>query len=140
VTIHADQASLTIAYWYTGDRARQTIREALGYLAVIEQETGWITFDPQLGRRLDLRGDFNEVVSAYEAGSRCVEELARKRSPSSEGPPAKPELRPWAATSRHQWLPVRAERDTHSGTVTAGPVARSGRRGCRAYLARPDAT
>jgi hypothetical protein len=69
VTIDADHAALTMAYWYTGERARKTIREALGYLAVVERETGWTTFDPQIGRRLDLWGDFNEVVSAYEGGS-----------------------------------------------------------------------
>src|SRR5262249_16324390 len=82
VTIHADHASLTMAYWYTGDRARQTIREALSYLAAIERETGWATFDPQIGRRLDLRSDLSEVLSAYEVGSTRVAQLARERSPS----------------------------------------------------------
>jgi hypothetical protein len=46
VTIHADHASLTVAYWSTGEHARKTIREALGYLSVIERETGWTTFGP----------------------------------------------------------------------------------------------
>jgi hypothetical protein len=95
VTIHADHASLTMPYWYTGERAKETIREALSYLAVIERETGWTTFDPQIGRRLDLRGDLNEVVSAYEVGSRRVEELSRERSPSPESPPAKRKRRFW---------------------------------------------
>ena len=84
VTIHAGRASLTVAYWYTGDRARQTIREALSYLAAIERETGWTTFDPQIGRRLDLRGDFSEVVAAYEVGSKRVEQLAREHSREPE--------------------------------------------------------
>jgi hypothetical protein len=95
VTIDADHASLTMAYWYTGERARETIREALSYLAVIEREAGWATFDPQIGRMLDLRGDLNDVVSAYEVGSRHVEELARERSPSPESPPTKRKHRFW---------------------------------------------
>jgi hypothetical protein len=87
VTIHPDQAALTMAYWYTGEQARETVGEALSYLAVIERETGWTTFDPQIGRRLDLRGDLNDVVSAYEAGSRFVEKLAREHSRAPENPP-----------------------------------------------------
>jgi hypothetical protein len=95
VTIHAGQAALTMAYWHTGDRARETIREALSYLAVIERETGWTTYDPQIGRRLDLRGDLNEVVSAYEVGSRFAEELAREHSPSPQSPPTKRKRQFW---------------------------------------------
>jgi len=89
VTIDADHASLTMAYWYTGERAWETIREALSYLAVIERETGWATFDPQIGRRLDLRADLNDVVSAYEVGSRHVEELSRESPAMPKRPPTK---------------------------------------------------
>jgi hypothetical protein len=78
VTIHADHASLTMPYWYTGDRARHTISEALSYLAVLAREAGWTIFDPQIERVLDLDRDVNDVVSAYEVGSRHVEELSRQ--------------------------------------------------------------
>ena len=95
VTVHADHASLTMPYWYTGERARETVREALSYLALIERETGWTTFDPQLERSVDLSADLDEVVSAYEVGSRHVEELSREDSGSPEGRPAKRKRRFW---------------------------------------------
>ena len=59
ITIQADYASLGVPYWYTGDRARETISEALGYLAVFEREANWISFDPQLERLLAIPGDLD---------------------------------------------------------------------------------
>jgi hypothetical protein len=94
VTIHADHASLTMPYWYTGERARATICEALRYLAVLEREAGWTIFDPQVERVLDLTGDLDQVVSAYEVGSRHVEQISQHHTPSPRG--ARPTNRkPW---------------------------------------------
>jgi len=51
--------------------------------------------DPQIARGVDLRGDLDEVVPTYEAGSRNVEELYHERSASSEGHPTKRKRRFW---------------------------------------------
>jgi hypothetical protein len=95
VTIEADHASLTVPYWYTGDRARATMREALSYLAVLAREAGWTVFDPQIERVLDLTGDLDEIVSAYEVGGRHVAELTHEARGPQPVKPAQRKRRFW---------------------------------------------
>jgi hypothetical protein len=95
VAIEADHASLTVPYWYTGDRARATMREALSYLSVLAREAGWTVFDPQIERVLDLTRDLDEVVSAYEVGSRHVAELTHEPRGPQAVKPAQRKRRFW---------------------------------------------
>lgn len=95
VTIEADHASLTVPYWYTGDRARATMGEALSYLAVLAREAGWTVFDPQIERVLDLTRDLDEIVSAYEVGSRHVAELTHETRGLQAAKPAQRKRRFW---------------------------------------------
>ena len=62
ITLFDDEASVTVPYWYTLERATETFREIWDYLEIMTRETG---YDPQVGRILDLASDFEEVVSAY---------------------------------------------------------------------------
>jgi hypothetical protein len=89
VTIHADHAYLTMPFWHTGDRARATMSEALSYLALMSDEAGWKTFDPQLRRVVSLTSDLDQATAAYEAGGRKVQEMARSAAAPAKEPPSR---------------------------------------------------
>jgi hypothetical protein len=62
VSLFEHELGVTVPYWHTGQAARAVMRLIWSYLAILEQETGWETYDPQLGRSLDWARDL-EVVS-----------------------------------------------------------------------------
>jgi hypothetical protein len=62
VPLFEHELDVTVPYWHTGHAARAVMRLVWSYLAILEQETGWETYDPQLGRSLDRVRDL-EVVS-----------------------------------------------------------------------------
>jgi hypothetical protein len=65
VSLYPDQLAVAIAYWHTGPTARAVMQIAWSYLAILEQETGWEIYDPQLGRNLDRVHDLDEVTTGY---------------------------------------------------------------------------
>jgi hypothetical protein len=93
IVLHADHAFLNIPYWCKGPRAQETINEALRYLAILEAEAGWTTYDPQLERSLNTSTDLEAVVTMYGVGSRHVEELARGAATPPQDQPAKKKKR-----------------------------------------------
>jgi len=61
VSLFERELAVTDAYWHTG-RASQAVMElGWSYLAILEQETGWEIYDPQLGRSLDQARDLDAV-------------------------------------------------------------------------------
>ena len=74
ITLFDDTASLTIAYWHKGEKARAVWREAWKYLECLEAEGEFSTYDPQLGKILNLRSDLDEVVKIYVWGTDATEQ------------------------------------------------------------------
>jgi len=66
VSLFEHELAVTVPYWHTGRAARAVMELVWTYLAILEQETGWETYDPQLGRGLDRARDL-EVVSGSHA-------------------------------------------------------------------------
>ena len=66
VSLFEHELAVTVPYWHTGRAARAVMELVWSYLAILEQETGWETYDPQLGRGLDRARDL-EVVSGSHA-------------------------------------------------------------------------
>ncbi|KAA0228967.1 MAG: hypothetical protein AKCLJLPJ_00040 [Fimbriimonadales bacterium] len=64
IEIYEDGAMVTIPYWHD-ERASEFMQEVWGYLQVIERNTEYKTYDPQLDRWLDLSSDIEEVTSRY---------------------------------------------------------------------------
>lgn len=65
VTIYDDHVGITVPYWHSGDAARAVIDEIWRYLQIIEQATGYVTYDGQVGKVLGLSVDKPEVLRAY---------------------------------------------------------------------------
>jgi len=66
VSLFEHEVAVTVPYWHTGRAARAVMELVWSYLAILEQETAWETYDPQLGRGLDRARDL-EVVSGSHA-------------------------------------------------------------------------
>jgi hypothetical protein len=46
------ELGVTVPSWHTGQAARAVMELVWSYMAILEQETGWEIYDPQLGRSL----------------------------------------------------------------------------------------
>jgi hypothetical protein len=65
VSLFEGELAVTVAYWHTGRAARTMMELAWSYLAILEQETGWEIYDPQLGRSLDRARDLDAVSGGH---------------------------------------------------------------------------
>jgi hypothetical protein len=68
-------ASVDVAYWHSGEQAIAVWREAWTYVELLEREIGSRPYDPQLDRVLNLRSDFDAVVTQYAGGIQLMAEL-----------------------------------------------------------------
>lgn len=67
ITLYDDSAEVTVPYWHGGADAKKVFNEIWSYLKVIENETGFMTYDPQLEKILNLSTDLLEVVEIYQS-------------------------------------------------------------------------
>lgn len=87
ITLYDDSATVTVPYWYKGEKARATLEEVWEYLKIIQREAGYFVYDPQLEVVLDLSSDFSKVMSPYIDTVKWAEETII--SPKEE------EKKPW---------------------------------------------
>jgi hypothetical protein len=66
IMLFDDEASVTLPYWHQGAKARRVFEEIWTYLKIIESEGGFFTHDPQIGRVIDLKTDFEACLSHYD--------------------------------------------------------------------------
>jgi hypothetical protein len=77
VWLFEHELGVTIPYWHTGQAARAVMELVWSYLAILEQETGWETYDPQLGRSLDRARDLDAVSGGHADMSARLPGLVR---------------------------------------------------------------
>jgi hypothetical protein len=65
VSLFERELAVTVAYWHVGRAARAVMELVWSYLAILEQETGWEIYDPQLGRSLDRARDLAAVSGRH---------------------------------------------------------------------------
>ncbi len=70
ITFYDDSASITVPYWHVGEKARDTFKEIWSYLMLLEKEVGFVTYDPQLEKILNLSSDWPVVLEAHEIVSK----------------------------------------------------------------------
>ncbi len=67
ITLFDTTASITVPYWHRGSQAQHTWNEIWDYLRLFQQKAGFVAYDPQLEKVLDLSSDLQIVVSIYES-------------------------------------------------------------------------
>jgi hypothetical protein len=92
ISIFEDSAAIAFPYWHKGNGAEGVMREVWGYLEILERVGNFRTFDPQLGRVLDLRkeDDFQQALSIYK---RTIEAVGANLD--TRGAAAKPWWKFW---------------------------------------------
>ncbi len=78
ITLFDNWATVTLAYWHNGDEARDALNLAWDCLKTISGESGYVVYDPQLGRVLDLDLDFAQVVELYSGTISAVNKAAQR--------------------------------------------------------------
>jgi hypothetical protein len=90
VHLYDAYATVSVPYWHQGEQAAAVFREIWGHLETLGREGGYETYDPQLGRVLDLERDFSLVVQCY------VEAVQQVQAASDDaGKPEKPWWKFW---------------------------------------------
>jgi hypothetical protein len=77
VSLFEDELAVTVPYWHMGQAARTVMQVVWSYLAIVEQERGWETYDPQLGRTLDRMRDLDDVTGGHADMSARLPGLVR---------------------------------------------------------------
>lgn len=75
VWLFPTHASVDVAYWHSGVAAVAALREAWNCLEVLARETTSCIYDPQGDCGVDLRADFDAVLSRYAGGVQTLEEI-----------------------------------------------------------------
>ena len=68
IMLFDNEGGVTVPFWHDGDKAAAALREIWAYLEIICREAGYLVYDQQVGRVLDLSADFDDVRACY-AGS-----------------------------------------------------------------------
>ena len=74
---------LTRKTFRSRNQPRRVFEEIWSYLEIIEREGGFFTYDPQIGRVLDLQKDFEAPLGCYDCVSRDISEefAAQQKKP-----------------------------------------------------------
>lgn len=74
ITIYDEWCSVTLPYWHEGEPARKAVAEIWQYLKAANKTEGYLAYDPQLERVLELDEDQEAMLERYEAVSKDVGE------------------------------------------------------------------
>jgi GNAT superfamily N-acetyltransferase len=65
IVLHDDEATVSVPYWHTGEKAAEAFLELSRYLEIIRRETGYVVYDNQIGRMLAPTEDCTEALVRY---------------------------------------------------------------------------
>jgi hypothetical protein len=86
VLLDGHHAGINIAYWNLGDRTQALADLVEDVVAALTDQTGWVAFDPQEDRALDLPELRATFIGGHAAGVEYVDEIiaeeASERRPS----------------------------------------------------------
>ena len=63
ITLWDSVGDVTFPYWHAGEQARRVLLQVWDYLIVLQCQGGFVTYDPQLDRVIDLDADFDSVLA-----------------------------------------------------------------------------
>jgi hypothetical protein len=65
ILIFDDEVVISVPRWHVGKDAAQVFREVWSYFELLSRESGFVTYDPQFDRIVDLENDFGRVLRHY---------------------------------------------------------------------------
>lgn len=65
IELESREAIVSIPYWYSGETALNVFEEIWQHLHLLQSATGYLIYDNQLDKTLNLDSDFQEVYERY---------------------------------------------------------------------------
>jgi hypothetical protein len=72
IMLFDDEASVTVPFWHAGDKAADTFREIWNYLDILNRESGYLIYDPQIDRVIDPSTGFDDALACYSGAMRQI--------------------------------------------------------------------
>ena len=87
ITIFDNNVSITVPYWYSGDKAEDVFKKVTDYTKIIRQTAGYFVYDPQTENVYDpLTQDF-DGLAVYQSMTGQVEQLSNEQGASTNKKP-----------------------------------------------------
>lgn len=84
IAFYKNSISIMLPYTHRGDQAQAVFKKVWKYLGVVQSETGYVVYDPQLGAVLDLESDFEKPVLIYLSTIRKEDAMIRPKPMPAE--------------------------------------------------------
>jgi hypothetical protein len=82
ITIFDNNVSITVPYWYSGDKAEEVFKKITAYTKIIRQIAGYFVYDPQTENAYDpLTQDF-DGLTIYQSMTEVVEQRINEQTES----------------------------------------------------------
>jgi hypothetical protein len=65
IAFYKNSIAFMLPYTHRGEQATAVFKKIWKYIAIIQAETGYVAYDPQLGAVLDLAADFDKPLLIY---------------------------------------------------------------------------
>jgi hypothetical protein len=78
IKLFDDEASVTVPFWHEGEEAAEIFHEIRTYLNIIRRETGYLIFDPQLGRMIDSSVGIEDSLASYAGAMNGIQKTLRR--------------------------------------------------------------
>jgi aminoglycoside 6'-N-acetyltransferase I len=65
IILRDDEATVTVPFWHEGPKAAETFQELWTYLEIVRKHTGYVLYDPRIGRMFEAGAGFDEVLALY---------------------------------------------------------------------------
>nr|WP_319395939.1 hypothetical protein [uncultured Desulfobacter sp.] len=74
ITVYDNSATVTVPYWHTGETAKEIFEKIFEYLQIIQEESGYIIYDPQIESIIDLNEHCEVLLNKYASVSTDVQD------------------------------------------------------------------
>lgn len=92
ITIFENSVSITVPYWYSGDKAETVFKKISDYTKIIRQVAGYFVYDPQQAKVFDPLVEISLGTDIYEA---VMDEVRKKMADQDSKKGKKPWWKWW---------------------------------------------
>ena len=78
IELFDDEFTVTVPYWHAGAKTESTFQEIWKYLEIIQRESGFVLYDPQLDAILDIARGYRESLGVYTGTRQAMKNIHPK--------------------------------------------------------------
>ena len=92
ITIFDNNVSITVPYWYSGDKAREVFDKIYTYTRIIRETAGYFVYDPQIDKVFD---PLTENIFGLDVYQNMTEQVEKMKTEQTEIKSNKPWWKFW---------------------------------------------